>query len=201
MSGNRSAWITPCGRSRGQCLFEHAQFRLDDRRAGRAARRRRASAACSNSGRQPATESALRRLPEKSAPARCMRASASPTAAQWPASGRRIHMPSRKVTIAAGRPHSAPSVLAVAVLHRLRAGEAARRQMLHQRRGRTAGRRPRRASRRASGCNGRRWCGRGNWSSRRPRRCPCRTAARPGRSPREIVPGLRRRRRCRRPCA
>ena len=40
-----------------------------------------------------------------------MRASASPTAAQWPASGRRIHMPSRKVTTAAGRPHSVPSAL------------------------------------------------------------------------------------------
>ena len=46
--------------------------------------------------------------------------------------GRRIHMPSRKVTIAAGRPASLPS-MSPAVLHRLRTGEAARRQMLHQR--------------------------------------------------------------------
>ena len=42
-------------------------------------------------------------------------------------------MPSRKVTIAAGRPASRPSVSPGAVLDRLRAGDAAVRQMLHQR--------------------------------------------------------------------
>ena len=46
--------------------------------------------------------------------------------------GRRIHMPSRKVTIAAGRPASLPSMSPFAVLDRLRAGDAAAGEMLHQ---------------------------------------------------------------------
>ena len=150
--------------------------------AARAARCRRAPPPARTAAARPSTESAFLRCCGKSAPARCRRASASPTAAQCLASGRRIHMPSRKVTMAAGRPHSSPQRLAVAVLHRLRTGDARAPPGAPSARGRTARRRPPPASRRASGCNGRGWCGPGSWSSRRPRRCPCRTATRPGRS-------------------
>ena len=63
-------------------------------------------AARSNSGRQPSTDSGFLRKSGKSRPARCMLASPSPTPAQCAAVGRRGHMPSRKLMIAAGRPAS-----------------------------------------------------------------------------------------------
>ena len=67
------------------------------------------AAACSNSGRQPDTDSALARAIGKSRPARCIFASAWPTPAQCAALGLRGQMPSRKLMMAAGRPASALS--------------------------------------------------------------------------------------------
>ena len=50
---------------------------------------------------QPASDSAFSRVIAKSAPARCMVASAAPIAAQCSAVGRRGHMPSTKQTLRA----------------------------------------------------------------------------------------------------
>ena len=90
-------------------------------------------AACSNSGRQPDTDSALARAIGKSRPARCMRASAWPTPAQCAALGLRGQMPSRKLMMAAGRPASVAERLAAPVLDRQRTADAAAGEMRHQR--------------------------------------------------------------------
>ena len=115
-------------------------------------------------------------------------ASALPTSRQWATVGRRIHMPSRKVITAAGRPASCADHLAVAPVHRQRAGDALLGQMLHQpeEERQVGARRP--ASRRASGCRRRSTCAAGNWSSPSLRRCPCRTAARRAHSPSRNAP-------------
>ena len=69
----------------------------------------------------------------KSRPARCILASASPTPAQCAAFGRRGHMPSRKLMIAAGRPASVAIHRALPIPRRLRAAHAVLGQMRHQR--------------------------------------------------------------------
>ena len=174
--------MTPCGRSRGQPRSSWASSAAIAAPSPGCTASARA-AAVSNSGRQPSTESALRaRHREVGAGEMQLRQRLARPRAQWAALGRRIHMPSRKVTIAAGRPASRPSASPLRLLHRLRAGEAARRQMLHQ------AEEERQVARRhallverqdevaAAGCAA------GSSSSRRLRRCPCRRAARRDRS-------------------
>ena len=181
MSGNRSAWITPCGRPCGQSRSSDGQLASRSGRADCAAPRRR--------GRGSARTAAASRRPRarcgaaaKSSPARCSFASASPSAAQCTALGRRIHMPSRKVTIAAGRPATLPSSVARPVLDRLRTGDPAARQVLHQaeEERQVLGRDPLLVERQDVVAASR--CGPGSSSSRPPRRCPCRTTARRDRS-------------------
>ena len=131
----------------------------------------RASAAW-NRGGQPSSESALARFSGKSAPARCMRASASPTSPQWRTLGRRIHKPSRKVTIVAGRPASSPSACAGAIAHRLRTGDAAPGQMLHQADEERQILRFHPFLVEGEDELAARSCAAGSWNSRPPRRCP-----------------------------
>ena len=86
----------------------------------------------SNSGRQPDSDRRWRAVCAKLSPATCSCASASPTAAQCSARGRRTHMPSRKVMMrgrASGELAQRPPL---AVVHRQRAIDAARRKVLHQ---------------------------------------------------------------------
>ena len=132
MSGNRSAWMTPCGRSPRPVGFEVGQFVLDQRRqvgrdvAGAVGEAviERAPAGQARARWRGARQSLRRRG------AAC--ASARPTAAQWAAVGRRTQKPSRKVTSAAGRPDSCAQVAAFGIAHRRRAGDAVRGQVLHQ---------------------------------------------------------------------
>jgi hypothetical protein len=67
-----------------------------------------------NSVFQPASDRSLGRDMAKSAPARCISATARPSAAQCSVVTRLGHMPLRKLTIAAGRPHSSRSASPVA---------------------------------------------------------------------------------------
>ena len=132
LSGNRSPWMTPTGRSFGQRASRWSSSRaMKSRRPACTLSAR--SAARSNSGRQPETDSGLARNSGKSRPARCIFASASPTPAQCAAFGRRGHMPSRKLMIAAGRSGERRIDRAAAVLRRLRAAHAVLGEMRHQR--------------------------------------------------------------------
>ena len=134
LSGNRSAWITPTAAdaSARHCLRDN-RVRSDRnaRKPGCTSSAR--DAACSNSGRQPDTDSALARDIGKSAPARCIlrqrpcrRRRNAPRSA---CAARRLR---GNVMIAAGRPASVLQRLAAFVLHRLRTIDAARGEMRHQ---------------------------------------------------------------------
>src|ERR1700716_1312951 len=86
-------------------------------------------AACSNSGRQPDTDSALARDIAKSRPARCIFASAWPTPAQCATLGFRGQMPSRKLMMPAGQ---RAQRLAAFIPERLRTDDAAAGEMRHE---------------------------------------------------------------------
>ena len=131
LSGKRSAWITPAGRSRGQCSASSASASPIRPPRLRSTASARAWVAFANS-RQPSGPSALGRLSVKSLPARCSSASARPAAAQCAASGFRSETPFKKVRMAPERPLSVKRLGAVARAHRQGAGNAPLRQMLHQ---------------------------------------------------------------------
>ena len=122
-----------------------------------------------------------RRVMAKSAPARWSLARASPTAAQWTARGRRIHIAVEERDDGGGPVGQPSERLAATVAHRLRAGEAARRQMFDQieEERQIVGGDALLVEGQDEKAVGR--CGAGNWSSRPPRRCPCRRAGRRGR--------------------
>ena len=86
----------------------------------------------SNSGRQPATDSALGRFSAKSRPARCSAASASPTGAQcWTRDAARPQAV-QEGRDGGGLAGQRAQRVAVAAVDRRGAGDAVRRQMLHQ---------------------------------------------------------------------
>ena len=107
MSGNRSAWMTPRGRSSANGARER-RVPPRSRRRGQAPPypRRRAAALTERApAMRPKARSALRhKVAAGVVHGRQRRADGTACSTV----GRRIHMPSRKVTIAAGRPASSP---------------------------------------------------------------------------------------------
>ena len=115
LSGNRSAWITPAGRSRGQCFSSAVELLGDQRRPGPAARSSARGRACVGQ-RVPAVEPTAhwRGVRAKSSPAAC---SSRQRLARPPrngrASGRRSDRPvekgdDRRAALRARRPRCRP---------------------------------------------------------------------------------------------